>query len=100
MSGNRYFVDDTKAMKEVGASRDLLAFMAFNLKTPVKVNRMYFEGSENKILILTHFTFRGNDWILQRDVVNDRWFVKKKPEPKLNALFTELSKEDIINGKL
>ncbi|WAX21926.1 hypothetical protein [Stenotrophomonas phage RAS14] len=100
MQENRYFTDDSKAMKDIEASRDLLAFMAFNLKTPVRVNRMYFEGSENKILILTHFTFRGNDWILQRDVVNDRWAIKKKPAPKMNALFTERSKQDIIDGKL
>ena len=99
MQENRYFVDDSKAMKEVEASRDLLAFMAFNLQTPVKVNRMYFEGSENKTLILTHFTFRGNDWLLQRDVSRDRWAIKKKPEPKQNNLFTPVEKQTIIDGK-
>lgn len=99
MQTNRYFVDDSKAMREVEASRDLLAFMAFNLATPVRVNRMYFEGSENKTLILTHFTFRGNDWILQRDAGKDQWAVKKKPKPKMNNLFNLVSKQDIIDGK-
>ncbi len=85
---------NTSAVKEFEASQDLLAFMAFNLKTKVVVNRVYFENSENKSLIVIHFTFRGLNWLLQRNVTEDKWGVKEKGK----ALFTYYTKGDIMCG--
>ena len=85
---------NTSAVKEFEASQDLLAFMAFNLKTKVVVNRVYFENSENKSLIVIHFTFRGLNWLLQRNVTEDKWGVKEKGK----TLFTYYTKGDIMCG--
>lgn len=87
----------TDTVKEFEASQDLLAFMAFNLKEPVSINRFYFEGSENKTLIVVHFSFREFDWLLQRNVGNDTWAIKKKEKGVM--LFTFYTKDDIICGK-
>lgn len=99
MNRNKFYKDNTRALKEIEAGSDLLAFMAFNLHTPVVTNRVYFDGSENKTIILYHFTFRDTDWLLQRDVINDTWAVKRKSEPKAPTHFTFYSKQDIIEGK-
>lgn len=95
MQDNRYFVDDSKAMREIEASRDLLAFMAFNLKVDVKLNRMYYEHSENKLIIRLHFKHAGQDWLLERNVVKNQWLIKHRDK----ATFTEYSRDDIINSR-
>jgi hypothetical protein len=95
MQTNQYTEIKTNVVKEFEASQDLLAFMAFNLKEKVVINRLYSDNSESKSLILVHFSFRGLDWLLQRNIVANTWQVKEKGV----MLFTTYTKADIINAR-